>query len=227
MSIMENSNNNNEIVIIDIDDTIIDGQSQRLFLDYANKKGYISFITYIKLKLWFLLYKIGLINDPKKAMVYAFSFINGKTGIEINDLTNDFFNLVLKNKIFPEAKEIVKTHLDKNRKIVLLSNAVDIIVREVAEYLNIDDYISTKLEIVEGKYTGNIVGDIIYGTIKLKVIKNYFEQNNFSFANSWSYADHGSDIELLTQTAHPNAVNPTKQLKKHAIKMNWPIINFS
>lgn len=223
---MENPNNMKEIVLFDVDDTIIKGQSQKLFLDFLFKNNYVSIAYFLRLSLWFIFYKIGLIKNPKSAMQYAFSFTKNRTELDIAGIVEKFFNSTLVYKIYPEAKKIIKEHRDKGRSVLLVSNAVDVLIRKIASYLEADDFISTKLEIIDGVYTGNINGNIMYGEIKKQSVEHYIKSKGFTLDNSWAYGDHMSDIFLLSIVKNPYVINPSKELKGYATNKNWPIIYF-
>lgn len=216
----------NEVVIFDVDDTIIKGQSQKLFLGFLFKNKYISIFYFLRLSLWFVFYKMGLIKNPKSAMQYAFSFTKNKTENEIADIVDKFFNSVLVYKIYPEAIKIIKEHKDSGRSVLLVSNAVDVLIKKISSYLEADDFISTKLEIVDGVYTGNINGNIMYGEIKKKSVEDYIKLKGITLDKSWAYGDHVSDIFLLSIVKNPHAVNPSKELRRYANDKGWPIINF-
>ncbi len=215
-----------EIVLFDVDDTIIKGQSQKLFLDFLFKNKYISISYFLRLSLWFVFYKMGLIKNPKSAMEYAFSFTKNKTESDIAGIVDKFFSSTLVYKIYPEAKKIIKEHRDKGRSVVLVSNAVDVLIKKISSYLEADDFISTKLEIVDGVYTGNINGNIMYGETKKQSVENYIKSKGITLDNSWAYGDHVSDIFLLSIVKNPYAINPSKELRKYANEKGWPIINF-
>lgn len=215
-----------ELVILDLDGTIIKGQSQLLFLNYLFKKKVIGLFFYLKIYFWFLLYNIGIINNPKNIMIFAFSFLRDKKSSQIEDLVNNFFNEVLKKFIFSEMVGIINEHISKNRELLIISNAADIIVKKVAEFLNINNYIGTKLETKNRIFTGDILGDIIYGKNKANYVKGFIRENNLNFKNSWAYADHVSDLDLLLLVANPYAINPDKLLFREAKKRSWPILKF-
>ena len=215
-----------ELVIFDVDETIVDGQSQRLFLGYLRSKGEIGVFTYIKILTWFIFYKIGLAKDPRAIMEYAFGFMKGKPREEISALAHDFFETRLKEAIYPEAIKIIADHIQSGKKVILLSNAADIVVREVANYLKVTEYLSTELELDGGIYTGRLAGLPRYGSEKLAAIKKYVERNNMDIKMAWAYADHGSDITLLEQVGHPIAVNAAPALSKVAHERNWPTLEF-
>lgn len=217
----------NELVVFDVDGTILKGQSQKLLLDFAFKEKYISKFCYFKLNLWFIFYKLGLVKNPLPAINYAYSFLKNKSILEVENLIEKFFNLVLKKYIFKEAVEIIEEHLSSGRKVILVSNAVDILIKRIAKHLNVHDSISTKLEIQNDLYTGEIIGEIMYGENKIKAVEEYAKQKGISTENSWSYADHYSDIPLLSKSAHAFVINPSGKFKKVAMLKKWSILNFN
>lgn len=215
-----------ELVIFDIDNTLIRGQSQKILLKYLFKRKLISRFYYIKVYLWFVLYKLGFIKSPKKIMEYAFKFLRNRKIEEVNKIADDFFETVLKNFIFTKAVDIINEHKSKNREILLLSNAINIIIKRIAQFLGIKNYTGTNLEIVDNKFTGKIIGNIVYGEEKIKCINDFIKANDLTLNNSWAYGDHISDLHILKKVKYPVVVNPDKFLKKEANKRNWPILFF-
>lgn len=213
-----------EIVILDLDGVIIKGQSQQIFLKYLFNKKIVGLFFYLKINLWFSLYKMGLVKDPKNIMNYSFSFLKGKTVDEIDVLIDGFFDNVLKKFIFSEMIDIINEHRFKNREILIISNAVDLLVKKIAKFLGIKNYIATELEILNRKFTGNILGEIVYGKNKPKLLKKFIEKNKFNLKDSWAYTDHISDIDLLNLSPRPCAVNPDKSLLNEAKRRNWKIL---
>ncbi|KND47576.1 MAG: putative phosphoserine phosphatase / 1-acylglycerol-3-phosphate O-acyltransferase [Parcubacteria bacterium C7867-006] len=213
-----------ELVILDIDNTILKGFSQGLFVDYLYKKGQISFFQKILIVFWFVLYKIGFIKNPKPAMEYGLSFIKNKTLGEVDETVDDFFNTVWIKKIYPEMEKIIKDHQNKGRTLILVSNAPDVLVEKLANYLKISEWVSTELEVKNGIYTGKIIDEIMYGEQKIKGLNKYINDRGLSLENSWGYGDHDTDMFLLSEVSHPVAVNPSGGLRSFAIKNNWQIL---
>jgi HAD superfamily hydrolase (TIGR01490 family) len=214
-----------ELVIFDIDGTIVRGQSQRLFLKYLLSVHKIKLSFYLKLMMWFVLYKLGLVKDPKKPMEYAFSFLKGKSVEEIASLAHEFFEKVLKENIYSDVLDIIKEHRSLGREVMLVSNAAEPIVKELALYLNVTQYICTTLEIEDGFYTGKI-GDTVYGEHKTDMIEQFFKIHDWNLNTAWAYGDHLSDQSLLSIVKHPVATNPSSSLSKIAHKKHWPILVF-
>ncbi|MCX6731614.1 MAG: HAD-IB family hydrolase [Candidatus Parcubacteria bacterium] len=215
-----------ELVIFDVDNTIIKGQSQRLLLEYVFKKRLIKFFYYLKILCWFILYKLGIAKNPKKTMEYAFGFLKDKDENYLKNIIDDFFESELKKHFYKEALDLIDKHKRNGQEIILISNAIEPIIMRIAQYLGIKDYIATKLEIQNGKFTGKLFGEIVYGKNKIDKIREFIKKNNFSLKNSWSYGDHITDLPVLKIASHPIAVNPDKILFKEASKKHWPVLNF-
>ena len=216
-----------ELVIFDLDKTLIKGYSQQIFLKYLFKTGIINFFNYFIISIWFIFYKLGLVKSPKKIMEYAFRFMKGWDGEKLNSLINDFFEKELKHLFFKDGVEVVNNHKKENRELLIVSNVPDFLVKRIALYLGVNNYIGTKLEIINGKLTSKIAGDIVYGENKTLVVKDYVSKNGFTLDNSWAYGDHISDLPILSIVNHPYAINPSPELRKEAEKRNWPIILFN
>ncbi len=214
-----------ELVIFDIDKTLVDGQSQKRFLRYLLAAKRVKLTFFLKLIPWFVLYELGLLRDPKKPMRYAYSFLKGKSVQEISGITRDFFERDLKNHIYPEAVELIKEHQDAGREVILVSNSAELIVKDIADYLGVSQYICTKLETVDGKYTGEIK-DIMYGHRKAEAINKFADNHHLDLGVAWAYGDHASDRQLLSLVKHPVAVNPSPTLMATAKKSHWQTMKF-
>ena len=215
-----------ELVIFDLDNTLIKGQSQKILLDYAFKKRLISPLFYIKTLIWFLFYHLGLVKDPRKIMEYVFGFLEGKDINKFENIIDDCFEKKLKKCIFREAIKIFREHVNLNREILIISNAIELIPRKFAKFLGAKYFIGTKFEKKDSNFTGKIEGDIIYGRNKVDALRKFIKRNNLSLTSSWAYSDHETDIPLLVMVTHPFAVNPDRGLYKKAKKKRWPILKF-
>jgi len=216
----------NELVILDLDGVILREQSQLIFLKYLSKNKIIGLFFYFKIYFWFILYKLGLVKNPKKIMDFAFSFLKGKKVEDVEKIVEIFFTEKLREFIFPEITDIIKEHKARGMELLIISNAIDVIVGRVAEFLGIKNYICTQLEKTNGIFTGKILGNIVYGKNKVILAKEFILKNNLNLSNSYTYTDHISDLDLLLMVSNPNAVNPDRFLLSEAKKRNWPVLIF-
>ena len=214
-------------IILDVDGTILKGQSQKYFIEYLYKKKLISIFIFIKIMSWFFLYKLNLLDNPQIILEYALSkTVKDKDKAYVKEITHNFFISKLKKKIFKDALTLIQENKENGVIIILTSNTLDIILKEIASYLNINFFIGTTLEIKDNIYTGKIKGKINYGKNKVTLLKKFLKKEKISLSSSCGYGDHLSDIFMLNLVKYPFVINPNKKMKKEAEKRNWKILNF-
>jgi len=160
-------------------------------------------------------------------MNFAFSFLAGKDELYIQNLIEDFFEKELKHSFFEEALDLLRIHKGCGR-VIIVSNAVDIVIKKIANFLEINEFICTKLQLTNGIYTGEIYGNISYGINKFNLIKDYFKEQNLTdiLSTSYFYSDHISDLPMFTLVKYPIVVNPSKKLYNIAMEHGWPVLYF-
>ncbi|MFA6295138.1 MAG: HAD-IB family hydrolase [Candidatus Paceibacterota bacterium] len=220
-----NQNSLTKIAVIDIDGTLIDGQIQQKLINFLYRKKELNLWFMLYLNIWFILYKLRLVSDMKKFFEYGLSYLKGKTLTSIDLIILEYINKDLKSDIYSKSFELVDDLKKSGYKLLILSTAVDAVISKVAKLFNIDDYICTKLEIKDGKYTGKIDGEIVYGKNKVRFLKEYFDSNTYLLKNAIAYADHESDIPMLKTVNKAYIVNPNVYMKHVAQKEGIGIIN--
>lgn len=212
------------IAIFDVDDTVVRGQTQRLFLTFLHEHKMISHSYYLRILLWFVLYKVGFIKSPQKVMSSAFLFLKGMSEATLSQITDQFYDQVLKDKIYTHAVREINEHIKKGNDVIFLSNAVHPIIEKMCKELNVPSYISTRLETISSVFTGRIDGNPVYGENKLTRLKSYLKNRNYD--KMYGYGDHYSDYDFLNFVNVPHIINPNLKMLQVAQKNNWKILNF-
>lgn len=203
-----------KIVFFDLDDTIVEGQSQQHLIKYLYKKKEVSFFDLTMIMSWFLLYKLHLIKDPSQIMRIAFyRIMRGRKIEEVRKMLKDFYKDELSDRMKEKLKSKIKKHKKEGCEMVLMTNAIEPLAEIVAAKLKMDRIIATKLEQRKGIYTGRINGDIIYGKQKM-VWANRLMNDIKGDVESWAYADHRSDADLFCVVEHAILVDPSSKNKK-------------
>lgn len=139
-------------------------------------------------------------------------------------LGKEVFDNVLKPSIFAGAPELIKRSREQGHKQIIVTGAIDTIVRPLVEYLGFDDFVANRLEIKDGYATGRLHKPFIAGANKALWVRRYAEQHDIDLDRSFAYADSGSDLPLLSVVGNPCAVNPDRSLRTTARAYDWPII---
>lgn len=219
-----NSNTTNNIAILDIDGTLVKGQSQQLFMAYSKKRGYISLLSYVRVMIWFFLYKLNILKNPKKILAYSLEGFENKDMNEIHSLMKDFVEEVIQTRYYKHTRDLIELFTSNNYRVVLLSSAVEPVVQAIAKNLHIEEYLCTKIKIVENRIQGSVDGEQVYEEEKLNKINRYLANANIQYKNLVVVADHYSDISLLLKGTKSFVANPNRIMEKWASQNNIPVI---
>ena len=149
----------------------------------------------------------------------------GESEDRLRCLAQELFDTVLRKSIFPGAYELI----DKSRQLglrqVLVTGALDITVGPLAKHLKIDDYVTNRLEFVDGYATGRLLPPVMAAATKASWMRIYAEKENLNLSDCYAYSDSMSDLPMLSVVGHPTAVNPDIRLRGTAQQHDWPILD--
>lgn len=145
---------------------------------------------------------------------------------QISRIVDETLDDIVTPLIFSEASEVIAAHKDKGHDIILISASGTEVVGPIATLLGADHFAASTMQISDGKYNGNLEF-YCYGKNKVVAIQELSTQYGYDLASCFAYSDSITDLPMLEAVGFPATVNPDKQLRKHAEKFNWPILEFT
>ena len=134
---------------------------------------------------------------------------------------------------FPAGVDQVAWHARQGHSIILVSGtlaplagemslalAIRLGVRGIAASVTV---CATRLEEIDGRWTGRIVGDAMFGAAKARAVRKLGGENGFDLAGCYAYADSWSDRWMLESVGRAVAVNPSAKLEALARKREWAV----
>ena len=206
--------------IFDLDGTIIDNSSERVFLKYLLEGGELPLGNLSQWLLDFI--RTRDLRQAKANKVY----LKGLDYQHIHDLAQICFAERLVERISPKVFDLIEFHRAEERSIVILSGSLELLVQFFHEHLKADLMIGYALEVIEEEITGQCVGLNPYGENKAKLVQELAEAHNFDLNESYAYGNHHSDAHKLKRVGHPVTVNPDRKLREIAIANDWQIEQF-
>ena len=170
-------------------------------------------------------YKNGCL-DPVEFMDFQLREFQGKSENEMAVICQQHFDDLVKATIYTKAEEMIKEQISNGEKVILITATNTAIAKPLAEYLDIPHLIATKLEQIDGKFTGKQTDDYCAGSGKVRYIKEFCQEHGLDYQEAGYYGDSKVDIEVMTEIPHPRPCNPVAELKAKAEQENWPILNF-
>ena len=208
----------------DLDLTICASDSEISFSIYLFRNNIVNLRKIFKSLTMYWRYKLGIIKTfPEVSKELIKIFVKNHSVAEIHDLYSKCFEQNLLPLIYNDAYKAIEFHKYCSREIFIVSASPTFMVDLFVNKLKIDGSIATELEIKNGFYTGEVVGDICYREIKADRIRKMALLNGYELQKSYAYGNEFADIPLLSSVGIPVAVNPDKKLHSLALQKNWLI----
>ncbi len=210
----------------DLDRTLIRSYSAKEFFQTRLFSGKMSTTELVSQFAGVLVYSMGQGNYAGLAAIAS----QGVKGVEEKvfiKVGEEAYFKHLASEIYPESRALVKAHLAMGHTVAIISAATPYQVNPIARDLNIDHVLCTRMEVVNGKFTGKIMEPAAWGEGKAIAARMLAESRKLDMAKSFFYTDSVSDIPLLEAVGHPRPTNPDVKLTAHAFRNHWPIFRFN
>jgi len=146
-----------------------------------------------------------------------------------NDLYFSRYKRQSKDRLPSFAQDPFNELIEKSRKLglrqVVITGALDLSVKPLMKHLGITEYVTNRLEFVNGMATGRLLPPVMAAATKASWIRTYTEREGISLSDSYAYTDSMSDLPMLSIVGHPAVVNPDMRLRQTALHHDWPILN--
>jgi HAD superfamily hydrolase (TIGR01490 family) len=217
-----------EAAFFDLDKTVIAKASMAAFSRPLYRAGMIS-PWLVGRAMWgqmiFQLYGADE-ERMRKVRESALRITRGWEQARIAAIVRETLTDVIEPIVFVEALDLIREHQEAGRRVFIVSASPEEIVTPLAQYLGVDEAISTRACLDEhGRYTGE-VEFYAYGPHKAEAIREVAAQQGIDLAASYAYSDSVTDLPMLEVVGHPVAVNPDRDLLRAAREREWEVRHF-
>ena len=206
------------IAVFDVDQTLVQGHTERLFFRYLVRENLISVSQA-------LVYLGQLARRPQDRFQDK-RYLEGLKVEEVVRLARQCYQEDIVPRVSSTGLACVLEHQTRGHAIALLSGSLSLLLTPLQEELRADVLIATELQREEGRFTGEINGLHPRGPNKLWLLQELSRNQGFDLSQAYAYGDHIQDSYLFRSIGHPVAVNPSWRLKLQARKHRWPIRYF-
>ena len=211
----------------DLDKTIIAKSSTLAFSREFQAGGLISRRAMLRSAYaQFVFFVGGADHDQMEKMRQFMSQLcAGWDVATVREIVTDTLLNIVNPLVYDEAVTLIEEHRLAGRDIVIVSASGAEVVEPIGQMLGADRVIATRMEIVDGKYTGNI-DYYAYAEEKARAITELAETTGYDLTACYAYSDSITDVHMLRVVGHPSAVNPDKELRRVAQTNGWPVLSF-
>ncbi|TDG15418.1 HAD-IB family hydrolase [Seongchinamella unica] len=211
--------------IFDFDGTIIAGYSATVFIREQLRRGDISTRDFVEIARAMTSFGLGNLGFSGMMAVTS-QFMRGIDEETYLQVGEELYTRQIARRIYPESRALVNAHLARGHTVAIISSATPYQVAPAAEDLGIEHLLCTRLEVVDGKFTGGVVKPTCFGQGKVDAAEDLAAQVGADLDDGFFYSDSTDDQLLLERVGHPRALNPSDKLQRLAHKNNWPAARF-
>jgi HAD superfamily hydrolase (TIGR01490 family) len=156
----------------------------------------------------------------------ALAFVAGREVSEIVQHSEEIYDELMADRIWSGTRALAQRHLDAGQRVWLVTATPVELASIIAHRLGLTGALGTVSEIVDGKYTGRLVGELMHGPAKAEAVRALAEREGLDLSRCAAYSDSANDLPMLSLTGTAVAVNPDSELRAVARARGWTIRDF-
>ena len=127
-------------------------------------------------------------------------------------------------RLYPQMLERAYRHQDAGQPVYIVTAASQEMADLLAYVLAFDGGVGSRLEVVDGRYTGRAAGPFNYRDGKVASMRELAAREGIDLDASYAYSDSESDLPMLRAVGHPIVVNSDPELARIALREGWEIL---
>ena len=213
-----------DLAIFDLDNTILNGDSDYSMINYLVDINLLDEAAKLQNDEFIQDYQQGQL-DFDKYTHFALKPYIGMTQDEIDEIILPFVETIIEPMINIFALKLIHDHHEKGHVILLASATNELIVKPIAQRLNIHNVIGTKVEFINNQCSGEFIPPSALSTGKLKLVESWMKAHRYNnFSRVTFYSDSINDLPLLEAVEFPKPVNPDLKLEAISNEKGWDVI---
>jgi HAD superfamily hydrolase (TIGR01490 family) len=213
------------LAIFDLDNTLIDGDSDHLWGQFAHEQGIVDGDEFVARNEQFYQDYVAGRLDINAYLRFALAPLAGRDPETLAAWHTRFMREKIDAIRLPAATELIARHREAGDRLLVITATNRFITEPIVRSLGIGELLACDAEMVNGRYTGEPTGIPSYAEGKVTRFRNWLEEEGESMDNAWFYSDSHNDLPLLELIDNPVAVDPDDRLRARAEELGWPIIS--
>ncbi len=198
------------LVIFDCDSTLITGEVIEMLAAHAGKEAEVAEVTERAMR--------GEL-DFEESLRERVATLEGLDASVIDQVARDIV-------LTPGARTTIRTLKKMGYRTAVVSGGFIQVLEDLAEDLQLDYVRANTLEIVDGKLTGRVTGDIVDRARKAELLREFAEDSGLQMYQTVAVGDGANDIDMLSAAGLGIAFNAKPALREIAdTSVNHPFLD--
>lgn len=214
------------IAFFDVDNTLLHGASVYHLGRVAWKRGHLGWRDLARFAWQQARFKSVGENHRHQLAVRdrALELVAGHSVLELEAIAVETYDKHLQALLHPKVVARAQHHLEQGHEVWLITATPEACARVIAERLGLTGAMGSRIESVDGVFTGALLGPVMHAGHKADAAGRLAGEKGVRLGDCWAYSDSRNDIPLLELVGHQQVVNPDAALARHAAARGWPVM---
>jgi HAD superfamily hydrolase (TIGR01490 family) len=218
-----------QLALFDLDHTLLSGDSDVLWCAFLVDQGLLDKSFRERSAEMARRYTAGTVTPRQYYDFYA-GTLAGHDADSLQPVRERFLTEIVRPRIPDDARALLRRHRDAGDTLILTTATNRIVSERTAADLEVDHYICTEVETVDGRFTGRTAGTLNMRTGKVDRLRQWLteqQQPERLLKRASFYSDSINDLALLSVVRRPVVVDPDARLESTARWKGWSVLHLN
>ena len=213
-----------DLVLFDLDHTLLDGDSNQLWLGWLVERGEAPAARLDEQAAHYARYQAGTL-DIDAYLAFHLSLLVGRPVADWRPLRDAFVAERIAPRVGPAARAAVERHRARGDALAVVTATHDFLAEGIVALLGAPPLVATRCEVAQGRFTGRVDGTPCFAAAKAGRVRDWLAAHGRrweDFPSVRFYSDSANDLPLLEAVSDPVVVDPDPRLAAIAAARGWP-----
>ena len=215
----------NELLIFDLDNTLLAGDSDRNWGIFLAEQKVVESSYLDESEKFYNNYYDGSL-DIDGFLSFCLKPLIENDMEYLLKLRQQFIEDKIKPIVTQPGKDIINQAIEHGKTIIIATATNDFVTRPIADLFNVQTLIATEFEIKNQQFTGKVIDVPCFREGKLNKVKKWVDDNNFDLSKASFYSDSFNDLPLLEKVKTPVIVDGDDKLVEIGKNRDWDCVSF-
>tara|TARA_B100001094_G_scaffold332162_1_gene403098 strand:+ start:6688 stop:7353 length:666 start_codon:yes stop_codon:yes gene_type:complete len=210
-----------QLVVFDLDDTLIGRDSGSLWLDFLVEKKIIKQANFLEQAADFgKEYAHGRLDMPAY-LRFSLAPLAHISIAQIQQWVEEYITERIEPVMYPQAQALIKQLTQAGTPMLIISASVSFIVQPIGKRMGVEDALGIDLVEKNNCYTPEILGEMSFREGKVTRLESWLKERNLRFDEIIFYTDSFNDLPLCEYADVVHMINPCDKLAEAGQKQAW------
>ncbi|MBK1716488.1 HAD-IB family hydrolase [Thiocystis violacea] len=213
------------LAIFDLDNTLLDGDSDYLWGRFLARHGVVDGDTYERENERFYREYLAGTLVIQEFLRFSLRPLRDHPRNRMEALRERFMAEIIQPIMLPAARRLIETHKAAGDIPLIITATNAFVTAPIAAHFGVPHLIATLPAESEGVYTGEVEGVPAFREGKVIRLEQWLREHDLDLTGSCFYSDSHNDLPLLERVDRAVAVDPDARLRETAEECGWLIIS--